>query len=41
MGCVAIRNRLDRLIAAYRGLYDCETSKRAILEKLERGEIAA
>ncbi|MFH0793637.1 MAG: DUF2089 family protein [bacterium] len=40
LGYVAIRNRLDRLIAAYRDLHSNEESKRAILERLEKGEIS-
>lgn len=41
LGYVAIRNRLDRFIASYRRLYEGEEAKRAILERLERGEISA
>jgi hypothetical protein len=41
LGYVAIRNRLDRLMDAYRRLHDNEESKRAILSRLERGEISA
>lgn len=39
LGYVAIRNRLDRVIGAYRKLHNNEDAKRAILEKLERGEL--
>ncbi len=41
LGYVAIRNRLDRIIASYRRLHEGEEAKRAILERLERGEISA
>jgi hypothetical protein len=41
MGYVAIRNRLDRLLASYGRLRNNEDAKRAILEKLEKGELTA
>jgi len=41
LGYVAIRNRLDRVIDSYRRFHQSEDAKRAILEKLERGEISA
>lgn len=41
LGYVAIRNRLDRVIESYQKLHDNEEAKRAILERLERGEITA
>ncbi len=40
LGYVAIRNRLDRVIEAYRKLHSNEEAKRAILERLEKGEIS-
>ena len=40
LGYVAIRSRLDRAIASYRSLHSNEEAKRAILERLERGEIS-
>jgi hypothetical protein len=39
LGYVAIRNRLDHLIESYRKLQANESAKRAILERLARGEI--
>lgn len=39
LGYVAIRNRLDHLIESYRKLQANEDAKRAILERLSRGEI--
>lgn len=39
LGYVAIRNRLDRVIESYRKLTSHEDAKRAILERLEKGEI--
>ena len=41
LGYVAIRNRLDRIIESYRRLHEGEEAKRAILERLENGEISA
>lgn len=41
LGYVAIRNRLDRIIQSYRRLHESEEAKRAILERLENGEISA
>ena len=41
LGYVAIRNRLDRVIESYRKLHANEEAKRAILERLEKGEITA
>lgn len=41
LGYLAIRNRLDRVIEAYRSLDDGDRAQRAILERLERGEITA
>ncbi|HNT34751.1 MAG TPA: DUF2089 family protein [bacterium] len=38
-GYVAIRSRLDRLIERYQKLRDDEDAKRAILDRLEKGEI--
>ncbi len=40
LGYVAIRNRLDRAIESYRKLHSNEEVKRAILERLEKGEIS-
>jgi hypothetical protein len=40
LGYVAIRNRLDHIIESYRKLHRNEDAKRAILERLERGEIS-
>jgi hypothetical protein len=40
LGYVAIRSRLDRLIEQYQNLHRNEDAKRAILERLERGEIS-
>jgi hypothetical protein len=40
LGYLAIRNRLDRLIESYRNLHANEGAKRAILERLEKGEIS-
>ena len=39
MGYVAIRNRLDRAIESYRLFRDNDDAKRAVLERLERGEL--
>lgn len=41
LGYVAIRNRLDRLIATYQALHDGDRRKRGILDRLEKGEIDA
>jgi hypothetical protein len=41
LGYVAIRNRLDRVIESYRKLHENDEGKRAILDRLERGEISA
>ncbi len=41
LGYVAIRNRLDHIIESYQKLHKNEEAKRAILNKLERGEISA
>ncbi len=41
LGYVAIRNRLDRIIESYRRLHEEEEAKRAILDRLENGEISA
>lgn len=40
LGYVAIRNRLDHLIEIYRKLQANEEAKRAILERLAKGEIS-
>lgn len=40
-GYVAIRNRLDRLIEGYKKLCGNEDAKRAILERLEKGDITS
>lgn len=39
LGYMAIRTRLDKLIANTRALLDSETQKKAILDKLRGGEI--
>ena len=39
MGYAAIRNRLDKLIDNYKALLGLEEQKKAILEKLRKGEI--
>ena len=41
MGYTAIRSRLDRIIEVYRRLNEAEDAKRAILKRLEEGEITA
>ena len=40
LGYVAIRNRLDRIIDSYRRLHEGEEAKRAVLDRLENGEIS-
>lgn len=39
LGYVAIRSRLDRVLETYRQLHSKEETKRAILDRLETGEI--
>ena len=40
LGYVAIRNRLDRLIESYQRLHHNEHAKKAILDRLEKGELS-
>lgn len=41
LGYAAIRSRLDRIIGQYRDLREGEAERRAILKRLERGDINA
>jgi len=41
LGYAAIRARLDRLIAEYRGLIEADARKRTIIARLSAGEINA
>lgn len=40
MGYLALRNRVDRLIAHYRSLLDSEDKKKAILDDLAAGKLS-